>query len=87
MKIHRCIFTYCTVKKFGGKKFGEFDKLQFANFHYFYNIPYANGLQFAKSFSAKLPTVLTFQIFLPPKFFTIRYLQTHVSMQLIQVNN
>ena len=35
----------------------------FANFHYFYNIPYANGLQFAEVFSAKLPTVLFHQSF------------------------
>ena len=43
----------------------------FANFHNFHNIPYANGLQFAKGFSAKLPTVLIHQSFLPPKFFTV----------------
>ena len=45
------------------KNFGEFGKLQqftkfFANFRYFHNIPCANGLQFMKVFSAKLPTVL-----------------------------
>ena len=39
-----------------------------ANFYDFHNIPYANGLQFAKGISAKLPTVLVCQTFLPPKF-------------------
>ena len=41
----------------------------FANFHYFHNIPYANGLQFANVFSTKLPTILIHQIFLPPIFY------------------
>ena len=41
----------------------------FTNFHYFHNIPYANGLQFAKVFSAKLPTVLIRQTFLLPFFY------------------
>ena len=44
-----------------------------ANFQYFHKIPYANGLQFTKVISAKLPTVLIHQTFLPPKLFTIRY--------------
>ena len=35
----------------------------FANFHNFHNIPYANELQFAKIFSAKLLTVLIHQNF------------------------
>ena len=53
----------------------------FANFHYFYNIPYVNGLQFVKVSSAKLPialvaklpTALIQQTFLLAKFFTVRY--------------
>ena len=45
----------------------------FANLHYFYNIPYANELKFAKVFSAKLPVVLIRPTFLLPKFFTIWY--------------
>ena len=35
----------------------------FSNFYCFHNIPYANGLQFIKVFSAKLPTVLIRQTF------------------------
>ena len=51
------------------KNFGEFGELQhfakfFANFHNFHNISYANWLQFAKAFSAKLLTVLICQSFL-----------------------
>ena len=46
----------------------------FTNFYNFHNILYANELQFAKGFSAKLPTVLICQTFLLPKFFTVQYL-------------
>ena len=45
--------------------------------HYFYNIPYANGLQFTKVSSTKLPTVLIRPTFLPPSFFTIRYMSRY----------
>ena len=68
------LFFYIPYSKnISGKSFGEFGKSQhfakfFANFDYFHNIPYANGLQFAKVFSAKLPTVLIRQPFLLPKF-------------------
>ena len=57
------ITIYRTVKNFG--KFGKLQQFAkfFANFHYFHNILYANGLQFAKGFSTKLPTVLTCQSF------------------------
>ena len=56
-----CIFTV--------KNFGDFSELQhFANFHYFHNIPYANGLQFTKVFSVKLSTVLVYQTFCHQSF-------------------
>ena len=53
----------CTIKTLAVENFGEFGELQqftkfFAKFHNFQNIPYANGLQFAKVFSAKLPIIL-----------------------------
>ena len=56
---------YCTVKNIGGKNFGKLKQFAkfFAKFHCFHNIPYANGLQFAKVFSAKPPTVLIHQTF------------------------
>ena len=55
------------------KKFWWITKIQyvkiFAKFHYFHNIFYANGLQFAKVFSTELPTVLSYSPnFLPPKY-------------------
>ena len=60
----------------------EFGELQhfakfFAYFHNFHNIPYAKGFQFAKVFSAKLPTVLIHQSFLLPKFFAVWYPGNH----------
>ena len=70
---------YHTVKNIGGKNTlanlvnYSISPSSFANFHNFHNIPYANGLQLVKVFSAKLPTVLIRQSFLPPKFFTVRY--------------
>ena len=39
------------------------------NFYYFHNIPYANGLQFTKVFSAKLPTILMCQTFYCQTFY------------------
>ena len=63
---------YRTVKNIGGEKTKNYSILPwfflFCNFH---NIPYAIGLQFAKIFSAKLPTILICQTFLPPKFSTV----------------
>ena len=62
-----CIFTV--------KNFGEFSELQhFANFHYFHNIPYANGLQFTKVFSVKLSTVLVYQTFCHQSFLLYAYM-------------
>ena len=61
------ITIYCTAKNIGGDKtLANYSiSLQvFTNFHNFHNIPYANGLQFDKVFSAKLPTVLIHQSFL-----------------------
>ena len=46
-----------------------FHQVFFVNFHYFHNIPYANGLQFIKVFSAKLPTVLIHQNFTAKVFY------------------
>ena len=53
--------------------FGELQQLSeyFSNYHYFHNIAYANGLEFAKVFFTKLPTVFICQTFLLPKYFTI----------------
>ena len=73
---HKC----CTVKNIWlWKNFGEFGDYSISpsfvtNFYNFHNIPYANGLQFAKGFSAKLPTctVLICQPFLPSKLFTVQ---------------
>ena len=55
--------TIGSVKNIGGKKVADYSNSPsfFANFYYFHNIPYANGLQFTKVFSAKLPTVLIHQ--------------------------
>ena len=71
---HTRTHNYHTVKTLAGETLDEFGKLQqfvklFANFHNFHNIPYANGLQFTKDFSVKLPTVFIRQTFLPPKVF------------------
>ena len=57
---------YC--KNIGGEKLANLANYSispsfFANFHNFHNIPYASGLQFAKVFFAKLPTVLIRQSF------------------------
>ena len=65
-------YSYCTVKPMAVKSFVEFDELQFtkcvANSHYFHNIPYANGLQFAKvfhqtSYSPYSPNLFTAKVF------------------------
>ena len=53
-------------KNIGGKKsLANYSNLPsfFANFDYFYNIPYANGIQFIKVFPTKLLTVLSHQTF------------------------
>ena len=57
--------NYRTVRNIGSEKTGELQ--HFANFYNFHNIPYANGLQFAKVSSA----ILIRQTFLLPKFFTV----------------
>ena len=49
------IIIYQAVKNIGGKKLGWTWQITaihqvFANFHYFHNIPYANGLQFDEVF-------------------------------------
>ena len=69
--------VYHTVKTLMVKSLDKLGKLQdftkfFANFDYFHNIPYADGLQFAKGFFAKLPTVHIHQTFLILKFFTVQ---------------
>ena len=54
-------------KNIGGKKLRQITVIRqvfIANFRYFHNIPYSNGLQFTEGFSAKLPTVLIHQSFL-----------------------
>ena len=71
------LLTYCTVKTLAVKNLWWIYTVihqVFGQFYYFHNIPYANGLQFTKVLSAKLPAVLIRQTFLPLKFFTIWHL-------------
>ena len=60
-----CLTIVPLSKNIGGKKLWRITAIChiFANFHYFPNIPYVNGLQFANVFPAKLPTVLLRQTF------------------------
>ena len=74
------IYIYCTVKNICGEKLWRIWRI--TAFHQAFlpiftisivHISYANGLQFAKVFPAKLPTVLICQSFLLSKFFIIQY--------------
>ena len=64
------IYIYCTVKNICGEKTLEnlanysISPSFFTNVYNFHSISNANGLQFAKVFPAKLPTVLIHQSFL-----------------------
>ena len=71
------LYVYRTIKNIGGEKTSaNYSILQlFVSFYNFYNIPYADRLQFAKVFSTKLPTVLILPKFLLIKYFTVRYSQ------------